>query len=147
MKTLALLSFKLNINYMWNPFTKTVYTDTLAKWREAKVGSYNFLDKVLINTKGYLRDKNWEVWLIYQYFQYPADESYYSIIFQDGTLSWFNEEDIKPYYWEFQEEFEALQEAQKLQLEISERSERLNKLIPKLDKIKDKNLKQILWTE
>lgn len=111
------------------------------------MGNYNFLDKVLINTKSYLRDKNWEVWLIYEYFERPAGESYYSIIFQDRTLNWFEEKDIKPYYWEFQEEFEALQEAQKLQLEINERSERLNKLIPKLDKIKDKNLKEILWTE
>lgn len=131
---------------MWNPFTKTVYTDTLAKWRENKVGKYNFLDKVLVNTDTYRRDRNWQVWIIFQYFTFSSWD-HYSLIFQDGQIeSGYKEEDIKPYYWEFQEEFEALQEAQKLQLEISERSERLNKLIPKLDKIKDKNLKEILWT-
>lgn len=46
--------------------------------------------------------------------------------------------------WEFQKEFEALAETEKLTLEVQERLQKLEQLKKKTDKIKDVNF-QKLW--
>lgn len=105
-------------------------------------------DKVIVDSIEYQikedKDRLWKEWIVVDVYVNTEWKSQYYVLFpwsdRPVKIYWT----IKPSYWEFQEEFEALEEAQRIQLEVSEKQKRLNELLPKLDKIKDKNFTQ-LW--
>lgn len=134
---------------MLNPFKKEkeiIYIDKLSKYRKAKVWEFNMFDKVIVDKLYYpSTDKKliWKEWIVVDcYKQTDGGVRYYVLFLWDNSpvpVYWT----IKPYYWEFQEEFEALDEVQRIQLEVSAKQQRLKELLPKLDKIKDKNFTQL----
>lgn len=134
---------------MFNPFKKEViYIDRLAEYRKWKVWEFHMFDKVIVDSIEYQikedKERLWKEWIVVDVYVTTEWKSQYYVLFpwSDSPVKIYWT--IKPSYWEFQEEFEALEEAQRIQLEVSEKQKRLNELLPKLDKIKDKNFTQ-LW--
>lgn len=132
---------------MKNPFEKIVYQDVLQEWRNVKIWEFHLFDKVIVQeTLGQYKKKDL-IWVIISWGRtdFTDDKitmNYYGVVLQD----WKNEQfctKIKPYYWEFQEEFEILDEVQKLQKEMEDKGNRIKELLPKMSKIKSINMKEL----
>lgn len=120
---------------------KIVYTDRLADYRKIQCWEFHLFDRVIVETTDnfYDKDKIWMKWILVAIGTNWA----YWITTPSGSLHRI-EWTLKKDYWEFQEEFEALEETEKLSLEVQERLQKLEQLKKKTDKIKDFNFKN-LW--
>lgn len=136
-------------------FWKIVYTDILQEWRNIKIGDFNLFDKVLIwNNK----DPFVLIWeqesslFISTYKNHPHDiiktwnindyrwgrienvwESYESMKYLE--YKWINNKweiktsyNVKKYYWEFQKEFTALEQAKKDEKELENKIKEISNL-------------------
>ena len=118
---------------------KIVYTDILQEYRDIPVWDFHMFDKVIvISVTGYSFEEvyKWYRWVVVWY---DEESMNYRIVFQDWNCQRLKAK-LKKDYWEFQEEFEALEESEKLSKEIKTKLERLEELKKKTDKLKDKNM-------
>mgnify|MGYP003403582464 CR=1 FL=1 len=132
---------------MKNPFEKIVYQDVLQEWRNVKIWEFHLFDKVIVQeTLGRFQKKD-IIWVVIGWgrMDFTDDKitmDYYEVILQNWKKETFCTK-VKPYYWEFQEEFEILDEVQKLQKEMEDKGNRIKELLPKMSKIKSINMKEL----
>jgi len=127
------------------------YIDILSEWRKEKVWNYNRFDKVIITEVAKSRDKKyiWEVMILLKYTTYVWDELYYKWILKSGVeLKEILK--VKPYRWQFQDEFDKMdkvvslsKETKVLQKELIEKSEELMSINKDLNETKTENLNWI----
>lgn len=121
---------------------KIVYTDRLADYRKIQCWEFHFFDEVIIQKTHDKYNEKGVIWVIIWATELNNKMHYKAITKTWKVIEWITH--CKKYYWEFQEEFEALVETEQLALEVQERLQRLEQLKKKTDKIKDLNLKN-LW--
>jgi hypothetical protein len=123
-----------------------VYTDRLADYRKIKCWDFHLFDEVIIEETHNKFDEKWVLWILVWSRMYDDTNQlcYFAV-----TKTWESVQYIthcKKYYWEFQEEFEALDETERLSKEVQERLQKLEQLKKKTDKIRDINFKN-LWLQ
>lgn len=129
---------------------EVVYTDRLSEYRKAKIWDFNLFDDVIVTElryPGLYREQMWMRWIICWAYYPNIDEDNQFNIYYICDTQWvltIIEWKIKKCYWEFQEEFEALEETERLSMEVHERLKKLEELKKKTDKIKDINFEK-LW--
>jgi len=134
-------------------FTKEkVYTDVLWAWRKIKVGEYQMFDKVLILDVNYTcihGEYIGQEWII---MSLGNDDTEYIVLMNDGKSLWAKPEYIKKSYWEFQEEFEALEAAKQayndieiLSKQLAERQIEAERLYKKGKKVVEQNISNSFW--
>lgn len=132
---------------MKNPFEKIVYQDVLQEWRNVKIWDFHLFDKVIVQEILWKYKKKDLVWVIISWGRSDFNNDkimmdYYEVILQNWNIESFCTK-VKPCYWEFQEEFEILDEVQKLQKEMEDKGNRIKELLPKMSKIKSINMKEL----
>ena len=129
-----------------------VYTDVLSDWRKIKVGGYQLFDKVLVLDVIYPHIE-WKYigqeWVIISMRNYNTE---YILMMNDGESFWVNPAHIKKSYWEFQEEFEALEAAKQayndieiLSKQLAERQIEAERLYKKGKKVVEQNISNSFW--
>ena len=120
---------------------KIIYIDRLADYHNIPCWDFRLLDKVIVVGTTYTQDeyKIWKKWILIH-----KDRHWECILIDPQGKMLYVHWTLKKDYWEFQEEFEALEETERLSLEVQEKLQRLEQLKKKTDKIKDLNLKN-LW--
>lgn len=131
---------------------KTVYYDSLQEWR-TDFWEYKRFDKVIITEVYRSSDREyvWQEGIILFYNKERAEEGklWYSILMKDNKYFYpsLNKIKFKKSYWEFQEEFEAMEEVEKKAKELQELEEKmktvaweLEEYYKKASKIKEKNI-------
>lgn len=134
---------------------KIEYIDILAKWRKIKCWDYNMFDKVIITDGSGFKSKNiWKEWVIieYKHEEFEKWNVWYTIILENGEIiyKWETWIKFKKSYWEFQEEFEAMEEVEKKAKELQELEEQMKKkawelaeYYKKASKITENNIQDI----
>lgn len=104
---------------MWIFTREKVVVDVLQEWRKIEIGGgFHMFDKVLCT-------KYWKkLWVITSKIDSGWDVRMMGI---NWLYFYTNLRDCKPYYWEFQKEFEALDESKKKMEEVEELSKKLVK--------------------
>ena len=129
-----------------------VYIDILDKWRKNKIWEFNLFDKVIIEEmRSDWDDKNiWKVMVVLSYSKRVSDDDFY--VYTGLLENWEKLYDVKKakkYYWEFQEEFETMEQVEKEVIEIKELEKELKnrttKFLKLSEKLNDKKLKNLTW--
>lgn len=129
----VLWTFRNKLNDKWNILDKVVMTQSLSSWIEK--GEI----WVIISKNDHYYVEGW--WYRHiSYGSYIKNDGWF-ILFESWKFWVVDEMFFKKYYWEFQEEFEALDESEQLQKQMEEKALEMQRLKEKADLAYEKSRK------